>query len=291
MYGPNESPDRRKTTSVHSLLHRRTGAQQRPLRPPSAPVRNCTMKKLLLASLLLSLAVRAEDTRLEAVRVDSAPTAATAPAPVDVAAADKASARSAVPYEAQESSGSGLPVHFGATVGLSLPRPLDAQLYVRAFGFVSVGFSYSDFPSFVADPLLSAAGLKNGQTTVRLDQFSAWEADVRVFPFAGIFFVGSGLGRQSFKSSVTQSTTFGNFDGSVAVSTTYATPRVGYLWTVGPGVVLGVDAGVQLKLSSDAQVTLPPGAPPDMQSQADRVVDVFGHYPLPSMHLRVGWQY
>ncbi len=249
------------------------------------------MKKLLLASLLLSLAVRAEDTRLEAVRVDSAPTAATAPAPVDVAAGDKASARSAVPYEAQESSGSGLPVHFGATVGLSLPRPLDTQLYVRAFGFVSVGFSYSDFPSFVADPLLSAAGLKNGQTTVRLDQFSAWEADVRVFPFAGNFFVGSGLGRQSFKSSVTQSTTLGNFDGSVAVSTTYATPRVGYLWTVGPGVVLGVDAGVQLKLSSDAQVTLPPGAPSDMQSQADRVVDVFGHYPLPSMHLRVGWQY
>src|SRR6266849_10870320 len=131
MYGPNESPDRRKTTSVHSLLHRRTGAQQRPLRPPSAPVRNCTMKKLLLASLLLSFAVRGEDTRLEAVRVDSAPTAATAPAPVDVAAGDKASARSAVPYEAQESSGSGLPVHFGATVGLSLPRPLDDRKSTR----------------------------------------------------------------------------------------------------------------------------------------------------------------
>jgi hypothetical protein len=250
------------------------------------------MKKLLLASLLLSFAARAEDTRLEAVRVDSAPPSVIAPAAGDASAGgDKVSARSAVPYEAQEGSGSGLPVHFGATVGLSLPRPLDAQLYVRAFGFVSVGFSYSDFPSFVADPLLSAAGLKNGQTTVRLDRFSAWEADVRVFPFAGNLFVGSGLGRQSFKSSVTQSTTFGNFNGSVAVGTTYAAPRVGYLWTVGPGVVLGVDAGVQLKLSSDAQVVLPPGAPPDMRSQANRVVDVFGHYPLPSLHLRAGWQY
>jgi hypothetical protein len=176
-------------------------------------------------------------------------------------------------------------------VGLSLPRPLDAQLYVRAFGFVSVGFSYSDFPAFVADPLLSAAGLKNGQTTVRLDQFSAWEGDVRVFPFAGSFFVGSGLGRQSFKSSVTQSTTLGSYNGSVAVSTTYATPRIGYLWTVGPGVMLGMDAGVQLKLSSNPQVSLPPGAPADMQSQANRVVDVFGNNPLPSLHFRVGWQY
>lgn len=250
------------------------------------------MQKFLLTFLLVSLAAHAEDKRLEAVRVDSAPASATAAAPGDAASRDEASARSPVPFEAQRASeGSGLPIHVGATVGLSLPRPLDAQLYVRAFGFVSVGFSYSDFPAFVADPLLSAAGLKNGQTTVRLDQFSAWEADVRVFPFAGNFFVGSGLGRQSFKSSVTQSTTLGNYNGSVAVSSTYATPRIGYLWTVGPGVVLGVDGGVQLKLSSNPQISLPPGAPPDMQSQADRVVDVFGNYPLPSVHFRVGWQY
>jgi hypothetical protein len=247
------------------------------------------MYKALLASLLLSFAARAEDTRLEAVRVDPAPAAATAPG--DAGSGDKVSERSPVPYQAQESSGSGLPIHVGATVGLSLPRPLDAQLYVRAFGFLFVGFSYSDFPSFVADPLLSAAGLKNGQTTVRLDQFAAWEADLRVFPFAGNFFVGSGLGRQSFKASVTQSTTLGNYDGSVAVSTTYATPRIGYQWTVGPGIVLGVDGGVQLKLSSDAQVSLPPGSPADMQAQADRVVDVFGNYPLPSVHFRLGWQY
>ncbi|TMB07328.1 MAG: hypothetical protein E6J64_05505 [Deltaproteobacteria bacterium] len=249
------------------------------------------MQKILVASLLVSLAARAEDTHLEAIRVDAAPAAATAAPPGDAASGNRESARSPVPFEAEQSSGSGLPIHVGATVGLSLPRPLDAQLYVRAFGFISLGFSYSDFPAFVADPLLSAAGLKNGQTTVRLDQFSAWEADLRVFPFAGNLFVGAGLGRQSFKASVTQSTTLGNYDGSVAVSTTYATPRIGYLWTVGPGVVLGVDGGVQLKLSSNPQVSLPPNAPPDMQSQADRVVDIFGNYPLPSVHFRLGWQY
>jgi hypothetical protein len=48
---------------------------------------------------------------------------------------------------------------------------------------------------------------------------------------------------------------------------------------------------VQLKLSSNPQVNLPPGSPADMQSQADRVVDVFGNYPLPSVHFRLGWQY
>ncbi len=268
----NESLVCGRTTSVTLLARQRTHAHLRPLRPPSGPVRNYTMQKFLLAFLLVSLTARAEERRLEAVRVDSAPSVATAPAPGDATSRDEASGRSAVPFESQRpsSEGSGL---------------------VRAFGFVSVGFSYSDFPAFVADPLLSAAGLKNGQTTVRLDQFSAWEGDVRVFPFAGSFFVGSGLGRQSFKSSVTQSTTLGSYNGSVAVSTTYATPRIGYLWTVGPGVVLGMDAGVQLKLSSNPQVSLPPGAPADMQSQANRVVDVFGNNPLPSLHFRVGWQY
>lgn len=246
------------------------------------------MDKIFLASLLVSLAARAEDRRLDAIRVEPAPAAATSAGP-SAAAGD--STRSPVPYESRQSDNSELPIHFGATVGMSLPRPLDAQLYVRAFGFVSVGFSYSDFPSFIADPLLSAAGLKNGQTNVRLDQFSAWEADLRVYPFAGSFFIGSGLGRQSFKSSVTETTTLGNYNGSVAVSSTYAAPRIGYQWTFGPGLVVGMDAGVQLKLSSDAQVSLPPGSPADMQSQADRVVDVFGNYPLPSVHLRVGWQY
>jgi hypothetical protein len=112
-----------------------------------------------------------------------------------------------------------------------------------------------------------------------------------LFPFFGDLFVGVGLGRQTFKASMTQSTTLGNYNGSVAVDTTYAAPRIGYLWTFGPGLTVGMDAGVQLKLSSDAQINLPPGSPADMQSQAQRVVDVFGNGPLPSFHLQLGWQY
>ena len=36
---------------------------------------------------------------------------------------------------------------------------------------------------------------------------------------------------------------------------------------------------------------LPSGTPPEMQSKADDVISVFGSYPLPSVHLRLGWQY
>jgi hypothetical protein len=279
---------RTPATRALSVPHLRTAAQYRHLRTPSRPVRNCGMTRILLASLAVSLAARAADTRLDAVRIEPTAAAAATASDAPVAAPDS---RSAAPYEAQQSSGSHWPVHFGATAGMSLPRPLAAYVYARAFGFVALGFSYSDFPAFIANPLLSIAGLKNGQTTVNLDQFSAYEGDLRIFPFFGDFFVGAGLGRQTFKASMTQSTTLGNFNGSVAVSTTYAAPRIGYLWTFGPGLTVGMDAGVQLKLSSDAQINLPSGSPADMQSQAQRVVDVFGNGPLPSFHLQLGWQY
>jgi hypothetical protein len=248
------------------------------------------MTRIFLAALALSLAARAEDTRLEAYRVDDGAAAVPAPS-AEAARSDEAPPRSPVLQAPERSDGFRLPVHFGAMVGLSVPRPIDGEVYVRAFGFFQAGFSYSDFPAFVADPLLSAAGLKSGPTQVRLDDFSAMEADLRVYPFAGSLFVGASFGRQSFKSTVTQSTTLGNYQGSVAVSTTFATPRIGYQWTVGPGIVVGADAGVQLALSSSSQKSLPSGAPPEMQSQADHVIEVFGSYPLPSVHLRLGWQY
>jgi hypothetical protein len=177
-------------------------------------------------------------------------------------------------------------------VGLvSLPRPLDAELYLRVSDYFFVGFSYSDFPAFVADPLLSAAGAKSGSTTATLDQFNAFDADLRVFPFAGSFFLGSSFGRQSLKGAITENTAFGPQTATVDLTTIYATPRVGYLWTFGPGIVLGVDAGVQLKLSGTPQVNMPSGATQSMKDNAQNLADIGASYPLPSFHLRLGWQY
>ena len=251
------------------------------------------MTRIFLAALAVSLAARAEDKRIDAVWADpsSPPTSSSAPA-LQSMSSEEAPQRSPVLQTPERSSdGFSLPFHIGVMAGISIPRPMDAEIYVRALGFFQVGFSYSDFPAFVADPLLSAAGLKNGPTQVRLDQFSAWEADLRVFPFAGSFFVGSSIGKQSFASTVTENTSLGNYQGSVSVDTVYATPRIGYQMTIWPGLVLGADAGVQLVLSSSSQKNLPSGTPQDMQSKADDVISVFGSYPLPSVHLRLGWQY
>jgi hypothetical protein len=250
------------------------------------------MKRLLLLGLvLLSAGARAQERRLEAIRIDaSSPGAMPLAPPKDAAQGDRSDARLPVPHSSDERSSSELPIHIGVMGGPSAPRPLDGEVYVRAFGFLFAGFSYSDFPAFIADPLLSLAGLNNGTTTFRLDKFSAMEGEVRIFPFAGELFVGSSFGRQTFNATVTQQTGTGTASGTLAVDTMYATPRIGYLWTLGP-IVLGMDAGVQLKLSSQQQISLPSGAPPEMQSQAQRAVDLVGNGPLPSFHLRLGFQY
>lgn len=251
------------------------------------------MLRICLAALLISAAAHAGERTIEAVR--SAPDASLAdaspPATAMPAATPAGASRGAMPYDGRKDDSSRL-FHVGAMVGLvSLPRPLDAELYLRAGNYFFVGFSYSDFPAFVADPLLSAAGAKSGSTTARLDQFNAFDADVRVFPFAGAFFLGSSFGRQSFKAAVTESTVLGPQTGTIDLTTIYATPRLGYLWTFGPGIVLGLDAGVQLKLSKDQHVNMPAGSTQSMQDNAQSLVDFAGSIPLPSFHFRLGWQY
>lgn len=267
------------------------------MRPPPGPVSNSTMLRTFLAVLLISASAFAEDHKVEAIRATAdAPAADAAAMPASApkmpaASSPEAPARGAMPYEARKEDSSRM-FHVGAMLGLlSLPRPLDVEIYARVTDFFFVGVSYSDFPAFVADPLLSAAGVKDGTTTARLDQFSGWDADLRVFPFAGSFFVGSSFGRQSLKGTITEQTTLGPQSAVIDLATIYATPRLGYLWTFGPGVVLGLDVGVQLKLSADRNVTMPPGSTQSMQDNANSLVDLGSSYPLPSFHLRFGWQY
>src|SRR5947209_4396598 len=117
-------------------------------------------------------------------------------------------------------------VHVGAMLGLvSLPRPLDVGVFVRFVDLMSVGFSFTVFPNFFADPLLTAIGAKEGGTIARLDDFSAYEADLRLYPFRGAFFFGASLGHQSLKGAVIETTTGTSQTGTANVQTIYVTRR------------------------------------------------------------------
>ena len=174
-------------------------------------------------------------------------------------------------------------------LGYICARYRDVELFVRLYDRFAVGFSYSDLPNFVAGPLLSAAGANSDTMTARLDDFSAFEADLRFMPFRSAFFVGSSFGRQALKGAVTESTVVGPQTATVDATTWYVTPRAGWLWTFERGFLLGVDLGVQLKLAGSDTVTVPAGSPPEVRSKAQNLADVGTSYPLPSFHFRVGW--
>jgi hypothetical protein len=185
---------------------------------------------------------------------------------------------------------SAVPVHVAAMLGLvSLPRPVDAEVLVRIGDLFGVGVGYSDFPAFIANPLLDLAGAKSDTTNARLDQFNAFDLDLRWFPFLGSFFVGASFGRQSLKGAVTEQTAFGPQTATADLTTWYGTPRAGWMWTFEPGFVLGFDLGVQLKLISDRTVTVPPAATPEIRNRVNNLADLGATYPLPSLRLRVGW--
>ncbi|MGZ6124728.1 MAG: hypothetical protein ACXWLR_07195 [Myxococcales bacterium] len=182
------------------------------------------------------------------------------------------------------------PVRVAAMIGVvSLPRPADVAVLVRIADLFGIGFGYSDFPAFIANPLLELAGAQGGSIDARLDRFNAFDLDLRVFPFRGKFFVGSSLGRQSLQGAVTESTALGPQTATVDLTTWYATPRLGWLWTFEPGFLLAFDVGVQLKLVADRAVTVPPGATPDVTDRVNNLADLGASYPLPALRLRIGW--
>jgi hypothetical protein len=181
-------------------------------------------------------------------------------------------------------------VHVGAMIGLvSLPRPIDVEVFVRIADLFGVGLGYSDFPAFIANPLLELAGAKSDSTDARLAQFNGFDLDLRVFPFRGRFFAGSSFGRQSLQGAVSENTALGPQTATVDLTTWYATPRVGWIWTLDRGFFLGFDIGIQLKLVADKTVTVPPSATPDIRNRVENLADLGASYPLPSLHLRVGW--
>ena len=89
------------------------------------------MTRIFLVALSLSLAARAEDRRIEAMPVDSNPQPVPASAP-QALSSEEAPARSPA-FQAPERSSGGfsLPVHVGVMAGLSAPRPIDGEIYVR----------------------------------------------------------------------------------------------------------------------------------------------------------------
>lgn len=165
---------------------------------------------------------------------------------------------------------------FGVIASIvGLPQPVGIGAFARFHDLVGVGANLGFLPGPVGSALLSAAGL-NGELSA-----NGVEAEARLFPFRGAFFIGGAVGRMSLSASGTSK----GAPVAVAVTTLYAAPRLGWLGTFSSGFTLGLDLGLQIPLSPDIRVsTSSPQA-----SQLEAVARALAALPLPTASVKVGF--
>ncbi|HEY1694386.1 MAG TPA: hypothetical protein VGG39_19590 [Polyangiaceae bacterium] len=134
-------------------------------------------------------------------------------------------------------------VHVGVLGGVGFPRPLGVEAILQLDGLVLFGAEYSALPT------VDVSGVNTSLWAVA--------GDIRVFPARSGFFVGLRAGRQHLAEQGSIAVTgVGTFSAGQTADTTFVNPRMGFLWTWRP-FALGIDAGVQIPVSTTAASTVP----------------------------------
>ncbi len=163
-------------------------------------------------------------------------------------------------------------LHAGALAGVGFPRPIAIEAFAAWRWFV-VGAEYGFLP----------------ETAIAGAKLSSWSAsgDARFFPFRGPFFLGLRAGRQVVSASATVSALGQSLSGAVDVASWFVNPRVGLLWTWASGFAFGMEAGVQIPVSTTVTTTLPAGVD---DGGVSSTAETWGKKVLPSVDLlRVGF--
>jgi len=182
----------------------------------------------------------------------------------------------------------------GVNLGIiSVPRLVNIQGYARVHPYIGLGGGWSTTPKFASDFVLERAGATSGTTTSTLNEFSGWEVFLRVFPLRGVFYLGVGFGQQVIDGQVTQLVAGSPFGvtGSGRVQSWVITPRLGWQWVWSSGFALGFEAGVQVTLSHQDTVSLPPGTPPDVIREVGDLVHFGATVPLPVINFTIGYHF
>lgn len=182
-----------------------------------------------------------------------------------------------------EKTGERKPEHLriGPLVGVGFPRPFSIEAFAKVERVIGAGVEYSFLPN---------VNVANVQTS-----FKAVALDLRVFPFRGAFFVGVRGGRQWLDAStMLNAGQYGSFEESLAASTWFVNPRLGFLHTFESGITLGIDAGVQLAVSPSydraGAATALGITDPDVERTLVRVSNTLGNATTPTLDLlKVGF--
>ena len=174
-------------------------------------------------------------------------------------------------------------LRIGALVSAGFPRPLSVEGIVKLERYVALGLEYSTLPSITVSDVHVACWAIAGSA--------------RVFPLRGPFFVGLRAGRQHLNAEATLSAYGYSAPLALGVDTTFLNPQVGFLWTWDPGFSIGIDAGLQIPLSSSSASSFTSTSMPSVVQQAvspiqqtmEDVAKTVGQTTLPTVDLiRIG---
>ena len=199
------------------------------------------------------------------------------------AAPTSASAPDRPPREAHDASKTRADrLRVGALVAVGFPRPVAVEGIALLERTLALGLEYSALP----------------QISVSDVQVTAWAiaGSARVFPFQGPFFVGLRAGRQHLNAQASVSGYGYSVPIALGVDTTFLNPQIGFLWTWHPGFSIGIDAGLQIPLTSSTQSSLGGSTPSavqqyvtPLQNTLESVAGAVGQTVLPTVDLlRVG---
>ena len=165
--------------------------------------------------------------------------------------------------------------HFriGAIGGVGFPRPLAVEGLVQIERTVGLGLEYSALPTITTSNVEVA--------------YWAVAGDVRWFFMRGPFFIGMKLGMQHLAARAAMTVSAYTVTERMTAETWFVNPRIGALWTFKPGFTVGLDAGVQLPITTSLTSTLPTSLLP---SEVTTTANALGNSVLPTIDLlRLGF--
>jgi len=165
---------------------------------------------------------------------------------------------------------------FGPKLSLiSFPNP-GAGLEVKIFRHFGASFDYDFLPDITVSNVTVSSHV--------------WNVAAKVYPFGGAFHAGLAVGAYRFQGRTVDNSTGTPLTGTVAISSTFIAPQVGWRWVWGSGFFMATDVGWAFPLSFDTQLDAPAQVPSqtltDIRNSANKWVKV--GLPLVGF-LQLGW--
>lgn len=168
------------------------------------------------------------------------------------------------------------PVLFGPKLTLvGAPVPFRFGLEAKWNNLIGLGFDYGFFPTLTFSSV--SVGLKG------------WNVTAKWYPWKRAFYVGAGLGGQTFTGSKTDTSI--NDTLTIDMKTTFFMPGIGWRWTSESGFFWGMELAAQIPMSNTATTShsnaavAATAAALQLQTDVNDKAQTFGNKTLPTVAL------